>query len=212
MAILIAFLLLGGSLVPAPVPIEGCHGLTMPPARLVVRPYAPVGRWAGHWGIDVASTIGGVVTPVGPGTVAFSGVVVGNHTVTIDHGGGVVTSYSYLGSIDVGRGVAVGRSTRLGTSTIHDGVPSYHLSLRLNGTYVDPAALARCWRGTSTALYLTLPVVSTRPYPAVRARTPRRNLRSTTHRPPRGRTCRPRAARCGGRSVRPRWRSLAEAA
>ncbi len=196
MAALIAVLLVIDSLVPAPTLADGCHGLVVPPTSSVVRPYAPVGRWAGHWGVDVSSEVGDAVTPIGSGTVVFSGVVVRNRTVTVDHGGGIVTSYSYLARFDVARGVEVGPSTRLGLSSVHGGVPAYHLSLRIHGSYADPDSLVRCLRSTTTALYLATPIAGARPYPAVRARTPRRNLRPTPHRPLGCGECCPRTARC----------------
>lgn len=60
----------------------------------------------------------------------------GNLTVSVDHGDGVKTSYSYLASINVKRGHHVSRGDVVGTSGRgHDDTlpPHVHLSARRDG-------------------------------------------------------------------------------
>ena len=115
--------------------IPGCFGLGLPSDADVIRDFAPIGRWAGHWGIDVAAPVGTRVLAQGDGTVRFSGTVVHNRTVSVDHGGGVVTSYSYLAEITVRRGDSISRGFPLGITGIHDGGSAFHMSLRVAGRY-----------------------------------------------------------------------------
>lgn len=102
-------------------------------------PFAP-----GHRGIDVAAPTGTPVRSSALGTVAFSGTVVGNLTVTVDHGGGLRTTYSYLGSAAVKQGDAVEGGEIVGTvGRGHDESlpPHVHLSARRDGVYFDPLEL-----------------------------------------------------------------------
>lgn len=157
--------------------IPGCFGLGLPSDADVIRDFAPIGRWAGHWGIDVAAPVGTRVLAAGDGTVRFSGTVVHNRTVSVDHGGGVVTSYSYLAEITVRRGDSISKGFPLGITGIHDGRSAFHMSLRVAGRYVDPMALTRCNRSPSSGLYLA---VDTTTYAVGRARDPRRYFRSAS--------------------------------
>jgi murein DD-endopeptidase MepM/ murein hydrolase activator NlpD len=104
------------------------------------RPFAP-----GHRGLDVAAPPGTPVRASAPGTVSFAGSVAANRTVSVDHAGGVRTSYSYLGTIDVGRGDVVALGDIIGTiGTGHpddDLPPHVHLSARRSDVYFDPVEL-----------------------------------------------------------------------
>ena len=84
--------------------VSGCGGMDPPVAGAVVRPFAPIGLYDGHWGLDYGVRSGTTVVASDGGVVAFAGVVVGNRTVTVAHGGGVKSSYSYLSRIDTGLG------------------------------------------------------------------------------------------------------------
>ncbi len=79
-----------------------------------------------------------------PGPSSFAGVVAGNQTVTVDHGGGLRTSYSYLADVLVKRGQRVEGSTTLGTSGVAHGSEGLHFSVRVGGTYVDPLSIIGC--------------------------------------------------------------------
>src|SRR5918912_2069876 len=54
-------------------------------------PYGP-----GHRGIDIAAPEGTAVSAAAPGTVTFAGRVGGELFVTVDHGGGVKSTYAFL--------------------------------------------------------------------------------------------------------------------
>ena len=124
--------------------IEHCVGLARPVDGSVERGFAPTGRYSGHWGVDFAVPAGTAVRAAGPGTVSFAGVVAGNLTLTVDHGGGLRTSYSYLSSLMVRRGDRVAESTTLATSGPGHGSPALHFSVRIGPTYADPLTIIGC--------------------------------------------------------------------
>ncbi len=98
-----------------------CGFLVMPVQGPIVRDFAPVGRFAGHWGVDIAVAEGTVVGAPGPGVITFAGSVAGRLSVTVDHGGGIKTSVSYLGSIAVTYGVRVAARHVVGRSGVDHG-------------------------------------------------------------------------------------------
>lgn len=113
---------------------------------VVVRFEEPEHEWApGHRGIDYAVPEGTKVRAAGPGVVSFAGVAGSTRAVTIQHGAGYATTYSHLATIDVRAGDEVGQGAWLGTSgRAHPGgIEGIHLGVKLNGSYVDPAALMR---------------------------------------------------------------------
>lgn len=129
----------------APRPRPGA-GHAVPLYGEIARPYdAPDDPYAaGHRGIDIAAPAGTVVRASAPGTVSFSGVVVGNRTVSVDHGDGIVTTYSFLATASVKKGESVKRGTPVGTvGRGHAGSAApdtdhVHLAGRLHGNYFDP--------------------------------------------------------------------------
>lgn len=123
---------------------SSCVGLGHPVPAPIVRGFAPAGAYAGHWGVDYQVAVGTGVRAAGDGTVTFAGVVAGNSTVTIDHGGGLKTSYSYLAERAVGRGQWVRRGATIGRSGIHGELELLHVSVRVDGGYVDPAGYLGC--------------------------------------------------------------------
>lgn len=125
-------------------PGSSCVGLSHPVDAPIVRGYAPIGAYRGHWGVDYGVEVGTAVRAAASGVVTFAGVVAGNSTVTIDHGGGLKTSYSYLTDRSVGRGRWVGRGAVIGTSGVHDELELLHVSVRVDGAYVDPADYLGC--------------------------------------------------------------------
>ncbi|GBE24291.1 putative peptidase [bacterium BMS3Bbin02] len=133
----------------------GSCGQVIPvPGGDVARTYAPVGRYAGHWGVDLAAPIGTPVRAVLSGTVSFSGTVASVMTVTVDHGRGLRTSYSYLTSRAVRRGDVVAAGVTLGESGVDRSVAALHLSLRLGGQYRDPMRILLCGSALSVRPYL----------------------------------------------------------
>lgn len=155
----------------------GCFGIGIPADAAILRGFAPIGRWSGHWGADIAAIEGSDVLAVGDGVVQFAGIVVGNRTISIDHGGGVITSYSYLMATHVAKGDRIMRGTSVGTAGIHDGSEAFHLSLRVGGRYIDPLGMRRCPRGPWRGLYLAAGRTT---YAVGRARDSRRHVRPAT--------------------------------
>jgi murein DD-endopeptidase MepM/ murein hydrolase activator NlpD len=130
------------SLLPA-APARATGSWTWPVVGPVVRgfdpPDSPYG--SGHRGVDIAAPIGTVVRAPAAGVVSFAGNVGGRLFVTIDHGGGLLSTCSFLSSILVHKDdlVAQGQIVALsGTGHIGDTTPNVHLGVRLNGRYVDP--------------------------------------------------------------------------
>jgi murein DD-endopeptidase MepM/ murein hydrolase activator NlpD len=107
----------------------------------VVRPFAPQGAYGGHWGIDLAAPVGTPVRPIAPGLVTFSGEIAGRSSVTVNHGGGVRSSYSYLSQRTVAVGVRVDTGSVIGLSGVDHGLDALHLSLRVGDTYIDPSGI-----------------------------------------------------------------------
>lgn len=102
-------------------------------------PETPFG--SGHRGIDVAAPVGTVVIAPEAGAVAFSGKVGGQLFVTLDHGGGLTSTYSWLSETLVRKGDVVPRGAPIArTGQGHPGasVPHLHFGVRLDGTYLDP--------------------------------------------------------------------------
>jgi murein DD-endopeptidase MepM/ murein hydrolase activator NlpD len=104
-------------------------------------PASPFG--SGHRGIDIAAAAGTPVLAPAPGTITFAGPVAGHLIVTIDHGGGVESTYSWVSAIVVKKGDAVVAGTliaRSGTGHPSDVVSSLHMGVKLHDVYVDPLA------------------------------------------------------------------------
>ncbi len=98
------------------------------PFRPPENPYGP-----GNRGIEYDTEPGDVVRAAAAGTVSFAGAVAGSLHVTVDHGGGLISSYSYLERISVRVGAAVDQGRVIGVAG-----ERLHFSVRLNSDYVDP--------------------------------------------------------------------------
>lgn len=100
---------------------------------------------AGHRGVDVGAPQGSLVRASAVGVVSFAGSVAGNRTVTVDHGAGLLTTYSFLGTTLVTKGTPVERGEPIGTvGAGHSGSGAgshVHLSSRRDGAYFDPLEL-----------------------------------------------------------------------
>ena len=135
-------LLLGAAMAASPaLPAAGTWGWPVvgPVIRSFEPPETPFG--AGHRGIDIAVPLGTVVVAPDAGTVTFAGRVGGELFVTLDHGGGLTSTYSWLSVALVRRGDVVGRGAPIALSGRgHPGsiVPHLHFGVRLDGTYLDP--------------------------------------------------------------------------
>jgi murein DD-endopeptidase MepM/ murein hydrolase activator NlpD len=102
-------------------------------------PDTPFG--SGHRGIDIAAPVGTPVLAAAAGVVSFAGPVGGRLFVTIDHGGGLESRYSFLETVlvrlrdPVAEGQVIARS---GTGHEGDLVPNLHFAILLDDVYVDP--------------------------------------------------------------------------
>ncbi|WP_082734055.1 murein hydrolase activator EnvC family protein [Microbacterium hominis] len=96
----------------------------------------------GHRGIDLAAAVGSPVTSPDDGMVAFAGTVVDRGILTIDHGGGLVSTLEPVEPL-----VAAGAVVRAGdvVATVgtggHTRTGELHLGAREDGAYITPLRL-----------------------------------------------------------------------
>ncbi len=125
----------------------------------VTEPFAPVGDYGGHWGVDVEAAEGDPVVAPLDGVVSFAGTVVGVRTVTI-RSGDFRVSLSYLASVEVEAGAEVQRGDVVGTAGTFKGVAGLHIGLRRGHEYVDPVRFSRCGSDLRGTLRLLPPILS----------------------------------------------------
>ena len=131
-----------GSGSPPAQPFE-MQGWQWPVRGPVIRGFDPPDDpfGAGHRGIDIAAPIGTALVAPASGTVAFAGKVGGHLFVTLDHGGELTSTYSWISATSVRKGDAVSAGQPFAsTGTGHPGsvVPHLHFGVRLAGAYLDP--------------------------------------------------------------------------
>ena len=113
----------------------------------------PAQRWLpGHRGVDLAGAPGSPVLAPADGTVTFAGAVGGRPVVSVDHGGGLRTTYEPV-TAEVRAGEVVAAGARIGRLRAgHPGCPAVaclHWGVRVasggpsgdDDDYVDPLAL-----------------------------------------------------------------------
>jgi len=128
-------------------PSAGAHPTTVAPvAGELLRDFDPPDEpWgAGHRGVSLAAVPGEVVVAARSGVVAFSGEVAGAGWVTVDHGGGLETTYGVLDPrlVEGGQRLEVGAPVgRLAADATH-----LHWGARLDGEYIHPLSLLAPWR------------------------------------------------------------------
>lgn len=104
---------------------------------------APAHRYGpGHRGIDLSASPGAVVRAPADGVVAFVGTVAGRPLVTIDHGGGLVSTLEPVES-DAAPGDVVRKAEPVGSVSVggHIVAGSVHLGVRRDGEYLNPMLL-----------------------------------------------------------------------
>lgn len=98
-----------------------------------------------HPAYDIATELGSVIHPIGPGRVTFAGFMADGHgnTVVIDHGDGLDTLYAHMGNIKVGIDNTVDEKTELGTvgMTGHTTGPHVHMEVMDLGTFINPGSV-----------------------------------------------------------------------
>jgi murein DD-endopeptidase MepM/ murein hydrolase activator NlpD len=113
--------------------------VTGPVIRGYDPPNSPYG--SGHRGIDIGAAYGTPIVAPAAGTVSFSGKVGGYLFLTIQHGGGVASIYSWVSALSVKKNdvVRAGQVVAL-TGQGHPGsdVTHLHFAVKLNGAYVNP--------------------------------------------------------------------------
>jgi len=116
------------------------QGLAWPVSGEVTSRFGP--RWGRqHNGLDIAANTGTTVAAAGGGTVISAGPAgaFGNR-VLIDHGGGLVTLYAHLSSINVSTGQTVSTGTSVGGVGCTGSCtgPHLHFETRVGGVAYDP--------------------------------------------------------------------------
>lgn len=120
-----------------PAPAWGVRPVDGP----VVRAFAPPAQeyGAGHRGVDLSAAPGEEVRAALAGTVAFAGQVAGGSWVTVNHGGGLRTTYGILARLRVGTGEPVTAGAVLGV--LADGADHLDWGALRDDAYVDPLTL-----------------------------------------------------------------------
>lgn len=98
----------------------------------------------GHRGVDLAGSPGAPVRAAGDGVVVFAGMLAGRPVISIEHPGGLRTTYEPVEPA-VAAGRSVSRGSVIGTLVAgHAGCPAaacLHWGVRRGETYLDPLAL-----------------------------------------------------------------------
>jgi murein DD-endopeptidase MepM/ murein hydrolase activator NlpD len=91
-------------------------GWPLPGSPAIVRTFHPPEFWygPGHRGVDLAAVAGSPVLAAGAGTVAFAGMLAGRGVVSVDHPGGLRTTYEPV-SPSVTTGDRLAKGQRIGT-------------------------------------------------------------------------------------------------
>lgn len=125
------------------LPLTGRYTIT---SRYGTRVHPVTGLTRLHAGVDLAmQPHGGAVLSMGAGTVKSTGSGgAGGNIVVVDHGGGLVSKYLHLRSIDVRAGQRVAPGTRVGIEGATGRVTGAHLhwEVWVDGRSVDPIAWA----------------------------------------------------------------------
>ena len=126
--------------------------LPVPAPPLVLTPFAPpANRYgAGHRGVDLAAQPGSTVTAAGTGRVVFAGGLAGRGVVSVEHSGGLRTTYEPVtASVAAGSTVAAGQPIGV-LEPGHAGcapASCLHWGARLpDRVYLDPMSLLDPWR------------------------------------------------------------------
>ncbi|BAH54858.1 M23 family metallopeptidase [Rhodococcus opacus] len=135
---------------PADAAPTGDFDWPLHPRPRVVRAFDnPEHDWLpGHRGVDLGGVPDEAVLSAGAGVVVFAGTVAGKPVVSVDHPGGLRTTYEPV-TARVAPGLRVGRGTVLGT--LEPGHPGcitpvaacLHWGLRRDRDYLDPLGLVR---------------------------------------------------------------------
>ncbi|GIF36208.1 murein hydrolase activator EnvC family protein [Actinoplanes xinjiangensis] len=115
------------------------------PPRVLRRFDPPPEPWlAGHRGVDLGATAGAPVRSAGGGVVVYTGTLAGRGVISIQHAGGLRTTYEPV-TATVRAGDVVAAGDPIGSvEPGHPGCPQVtclHWGLRRGDVYLDPLAL-----------------------------------------------------------------------
>lgn len=116
------------------------------PRPAVLRPFDPPrDQWSpGHRGVDLSAVVGQPVLSAGEGVVGFAGVVAGRGVLTVQHSGGLRTTYEPVDD-RLASGTIVHRGTRVGVLSAEPGhcAPGgcLHWGAISREAYLDPLSL-----------------------------------------------------------------------
>ncbi|PXY28332.1 peptidase [Prauserella muralis] len=137
-----------GASVPALAADEPRFGWPLSPTPAVARPFRPPpsAYGAGHRGVDLAARPGQDVLAAGTGFVVFAGTLAGRGVVSIEHDGGLRTTYEPVAPT-VAAGEQVYEGQVIGTVAAgHAGCAAaacLHWGVRRGEEYLDPLRLVR---------------------------------------------------------------------
>jgi murein DD-endopeptidase MepM/ murein hydrolase activator NlpD len=113
----------------------------LPRPHPIVRGYLapPTPYGAGHRGIDIGATAASPVLSPADGVVHFAGFVVDRPVISIEHAGGLLSSFEPV-TTSLHAGEVVHRGEVIGTLLAGHcaGPPCLHLGARVDGEYVNP--------------------------------------------------------------------------
>jgi murein DD-endopeptidase MepM/ murein hydrolase activator NlpD len=143
LSVLVALPLATTTMVVSPGHAQAASVWVWPVTGPVIRGYDPPDDpyGSGHRGIDIAVPVGTPVHAVDAGTVTFAGKVGGQLFVTVNHGGGLASTYSWVSALLVHKNDLVSRGQTIALSGAgHPGstIAHLHLGAKLAGQYVDP--------------------------------------------------------------------------
>lgn len=118
------------------------------PPHPVLRPFEPpsTAYGPGHRGVDLGTAPNAPILAAGPGVVVFAGPVAGRGVVSIDHAGGIRTTYQPVAAAvtrgqHVEGGTPIGRLTADSPTAGHCREPCLHWGARRDEQYLDPLGL-----------------------------------------------------------------------
>lgn len=103
-----------------------------------------------HLGVDFAAASGTPIMAINDGLVIMAqDLGIYGTTVVVDHGAGISSFYMHLSKLSVKKGDRVARGQMVGESgqTGYAEGPHLHLSVRINGSSIDPVQFFKFFRG-----------------------------------------------------------------
>lgn len=140
-ALLLAVSVISAAAPAAPSPVSPDWVWPVTPVHVARAYAAPAHAYGpGHRGVDLSAT--GPVHSPADGVVAYAGAVVDRGVVTIDHGGGLVTTFEPVETV-LRPGDAVARGEEVAVVSVggHAEPGTVHFGVRLHGEYLNPLVL-----------------------------------------------------------------------